>query len=250
MVRPSAIRKGNELLVPFALDRALIADLPVFASLGPEALDDILSFARARHYPKNTTVFAQEEVAPFFFLLLHGRLRVTQITPAGKQVVVRFVHPGDIFGVARAIGRKTYPGTSTAVADSIALAWASDNWPTLVTRYPAFAVNAMQVIGSRLQDAHARLRELSTEDVEHRIARNLLRLAGEAGHATAAGAEIDFPLSRQDIAELAGTTLHTVSRVMSAWEAAGLVESGRQRVTVRDTARLKAIAESDEADAP
>src|SRR5690606_27592597 len=120
-------------LVAFALDRSLISDLPLFASLTPEALDHILSFARAQHYPRNTVVFEQGAVAPFFFLLLHGRLRVTQVTPTGEQIVVRFVHPGDIFGVAMAIGRKTYPGTAIAVVDSIALTWPSEIWPKLAS---------------------------------------------------------------------------------------------------------------------
>jgi CRP-like cAMP-binding protein len=248
MIRRIAARTTSQLVVPFALDRALISDLPLFASLTPEALDHILSFARAQHYPKNKVVFEQGAQAPSFFLLLHGRLRVTQITPTGEQIIVRFVHPGDIFGVAMAIGRKTYPGTSTAVVDSIALTWPSDIWPKLASEHPALAMNAMQIIGSRLQEAHARLREISTEEVERRIAHAMLRLAENASHATKDGAEIDFPLSRQDIAEMTGTTLHTVSRIMSAWEAAGLVESGRQKVAVRDLARLSAIAEGETQD--
>lgn len=235
----------SNLIVAFALDRSLISDLPLFASLTPEALDHILSFARAQHYPKQTLVFEQGAEAPLFFLLLHGRLRVTQVTQAGEQIVVRFVHPGDIFGVATAIGRRTYPGTATAVVDSIALTWASELWPKLASEYPALALNTMQIMGSRLQDAHTRLREISTEEVERRIAHTILRLAQDASHATAGGAEIDFPLSRQDIAEMTGTTLHTVSRIMSAWEAAGVVESGRQRVAVRNAERLSAIAEGE-----
>lgn len=245
VMMPALFNCMDSDLVAFALDRSLISDLPLFASLTPEALDHILSFARAQHYPRNTVVFEQGAVAPFFFLLLHGRLRVTQVTPTGEQIVVRFVHPGDIFGVAMAIGRKTYPGTSIAVVDSIALTWPSEIWPKLASEHPALAINAMQIIGSRLQDAHTRLREIATQEVERRIAHTVLRLAKEASRATADGAEIDFPLSRQDIAELTGTTLHTVSRIMSAWEAAGVVESGRQRVAVRDLSRLSAIAEGE-----
>lgn len=231
----------------FALDRTLISDLPLFASLPEEALDHILSHARPLHVPKGTFVFEQDQAATHFFLLLHGRLRVTQVTPAGEQIVVRFMHPGDIFGIAMAIGWQTYPGTSTAVVDSIALSWPSDAWPQLVARYPALAMNAMQVIGSRLQDAHTRLREISTEDVERRIAHAVMRLAQDSSDATQGRVEFDFPLSRQDIAEMTGTTLHTVSRVMSAWEAASIVESGRQRLAVRNLQRLSSIADGDDA---
>src|SRR5690349_7480295 len=117
--------------VTLRLDHSLISDFPLFATLGPEALDVILAAPHARHYPKGTAVFSQNEDAHSFFLLLHGRLRVTQVTPGGEQIVVRFVSPGDLFGVALAFGRDTYPGTATAVVDSLALLWSSAIWPEL-----------------------------------------------------------------------------------------------------------------------
>jgi CRP/FNR family transcriptional regulator, nitrogen oxide reductase regulator len=225
------------------LDRSLVSDLPLFAAMVPEELDDILAEARTRLYARNEVVFTQGEDAHSFFVLLHGRLRVTQITATGEQIVVRFVGPGDIFGVAMALQRTTYPGTATAIVDSVALTWPSTSWWGLIARHPALAANALTTIGGRLQDAHARLREIQTEDVERRVAHALLRLADEAGAKTAEGTLIDFPFTRQDIAEMTGTTLHTVSRIMSAWEASGLVEGGRQRVLVRDLVRLAALAE-------
>ena len=233
--------------VTLKLDPSLIADLEVFAGLAPEALDDILARAHARHYTKGTPVFSQNEEAHSFFLLLHGRLRVTQVTPHGEQIVVRFVSPGDLFGVALAIGRDTYPGTATAIVDSLALLWPSALWPEMMSRYPLLASNAMRMVGGRLQEAHQRLREISTEDVERRVAHTVLKLADQAGHASPGGTLIDFPLTRQDIAEMTATTLHTVSRIVSAWEAAGIVESGRQRIAVRDRARLQTIADGESA---
>jgi CRP/FNR family transcriptional regulator, nitrogen oxide reductase regulator len=235
------------ICVTLKIDRSLISDLPVFEGLSPEALDDILKSAHARHYPKGTAVFSQNEAAHSFFLLLHGRLRVTQVTPHGEQIVVRFVSPGDLFGVAMALGRADYPGTATAIVDSLALLWPSGTWPEMIAQHPALASNAMRVIGGRLQDAHQRLREISTEDVERRVAHAVLKLADDAGKKSPAGTTIDFPLSRQDIAEMTATTLHTVSRIVSAWEAAGVIESGRQRIAIRDRARLQTIADGRDA---
>jgi CRP-like cAMP-binding protein len=228
------------------LDRSLIADLPLFSAMTAEQLDDALASAHSHHYPKGTVVFSQGESAHSFFVLLHGRLRVTQTTPTGEQIVVRFVSPGDMFGVAKALSRTTYPGTATAVVDSLALVWSSSVWAGLMSNNPPFAANALQTVGNRLQEAHARIREISTEDVERRIAHAVLRLMREAGRETEDGTLIDFPLSRQDVAEMTGTTLHTVSRIVSAWEGAGLVEAGRQRIVVRDAARLSALAEGVE----
>jgi CRP-like cAMP-binding protein len=98
-------------------------------------------------------------------------------------------------------------------------------------------------VGQRLEEAHTRLRELSTEEVEKRVAHTVLRLAKQAGKKEDAGIRIHFPISRQDIAEVTGTTLHTVSHLLSAWESKGLVEGGRQKLLVRDVAGLTALAD-------
>ena len=95
--------------------------------------------------------------------------------------------------------------------------------------------------------AHTRIRELSTQEVERRVAHCLLRLIRKAGRPTPDGLLVDFPVTRQDIAEMTGTTLHTVSRLMSAWETLGLVKSARRKIIVVDRPALAALAEGDEA---
>ncbi|MFI5011546.1 MAG: Crp/Fnr family transcriptional regulator [Hyphomicrobiales bacterium] len=226
-----------------ALDASLIAELPLFKGLGSNDIDEILVEARSVSYPKGVDVFEQDQEAKWFFVLLHGHLRVVRLTPAGQQVVVRYVVPGELFGIAKAIGRSTYPATATAVVDSVALVWASRLWPDLVCKFPSLALTTLQTIGSRLQDAHTRVVEMSTEEVERRVAHALLRLAKQAGRRTENGVKIDFPISRQDVAEMTGTTLHTVSRILSAWENRGLVEGGRQKIVIRDAHKLLTLAE-------
>ena len=225
------------------LDRSLITDLPMFAGVGGDRLDEILNEAQSLRYAKGTNVFEQDAPATSFFILLDGHLRVAKLTPAGQQVVVRFVAPGEIFGVAKAIGRTTYPATATAVVDSVALVWASAAWPRLIEKNPALAANALQTVGSRLQEAHTRVVEMSTEQVERRVAHALLRLAKQAGRKVEEGVRIDFPISRQDVAEMTGTTLHTVSRILSAWEAQGWVEGGRQKIVIREAHKLFVLGE-------
>ena len=225
------------------IDRTLVQALPLFESMAPEQLDDVLVSATSRRYPAGETVFEQDQTATHFFVLLHGRLRVTQVTSEGQQMVVRMVNPGDLFGIAKALKRLDYPGTATAVSESIALAWPMASWSSLLGRHPVLAVNAMQTIGSRLMEAQARLRELSTEEVERRVAHTVLRLASQSGRREEGGVRIDFPISKQDIAEMTGTTLHTVSRILSAWEAAGLVEGGRQKLLLRDPHKLLLIGD-------
>lgn len=225
-----------------SIDRSLVAGMPLFAGLTPSDLDSLLVEARSARYPKNSAVFEQGEEAHSFYLLLHGHVRAAKTTQAGQQVVVRYVTPGEIFGVAVAIGLSHYPATATAVDESVALAWPSSAWPRLVEKHPALAGNTLQAVGARLQESHNRVIEMSTEQVERRVAHALLRLAQQAGRKIDEGIEIDFPISRQDIAEMTGTTLHTVSRILSGWESQGLVDGGRQRIVLRDPHRLFKLA--------
>jgi CRP-like cAMP-binding protein len=225
------------------LDRSLIANLPIFKGLAPDDLDALLGEARSHPIPKNEALFEQGVAAERFFLLLHGHLRVVKVTPEGEQVVIRFIGPGELCGIAMAIGRTTYPATAIAAADSIVLAWRSAAWPRIAGRYPSLAAATLQTVGSRLQEAHTRVVEMSTEEVQRRVAHAVMRLAQQAGRKVEAGVEIDFPISRQDIAAMTGTTLHTVSRILSAWEEQGLVGGGRQRIVVQDPHKLFLLAE-------
>ncbi|WDZ80113.1 Crp/Fnr family transcriptional regulator (plasmid) [Ensifer adhaerens] len=226
-----------------ALDRTLVKSLPLFQKMSDTELDSLLTRATVRRVPQNEAVFEQGAQADFFFLLLHGRLKVTQVTKDGQQIIVRVVNPGDLFGFARALQRSDYPGTATAATESLVLAWPTELWNVFVEKNPHLAVNAMHTIGQRLDEAHTRIREMSTEEVERRVAHTVLRLAEQAGKPDGGGIRIDFPISRQDIAEMTGTTLHTVSRILSAWEGQGLVQGGRQKLTLKDIPGLRRLAE-------
>nr|ACF98127.1 putative transcriptional regulator Crp/Fnr family protein [uncultured bacterium 1062] len=225
------------------INRATVQGLALFERLQPVEIDDVLRTASSRRYPVGDQVFEQGQTADQFFVLLHGRLRVTQVTSEGQQVVIRMVNPGDLFGIAKALRRLDYPGTATAVAESVVLAWPMGMWSEFLDRHPSLAVSAMQTVGGRLLEAQQRLRELSTEEVERRVAHAVLRLANQSGKREENGVRIDFPISKQDIAEMTGTTLHTVSRILTAWEAAGLVEGGRQKLLVRDPHNLMLIGD-------
>lgn len=229
------------------LDRSLIANLAPFHGLAPEELDLILQGARSSRCPKDFTVFNQDDEAYSFFLLLDGHIRVVRTTPQGHQVVARYINKGELFGIAVAMGRTTYPATAVAAVDCIVLSWPNKLWPELSSRFPSFGASAYQTIGTRLQETFTRVEELATAQVEQRVAHALLRLVQQSGRRTEQGIEIDFPITRQDIAEMTGTTLHTVSRLLSAWESDGLICGGRQKVIVTDPHRLMLITENRKA---
>ncbi|MCP8896180.1 Crp/Fnr family transcriptional regulator [Shinella daejeonensis] len=228
------------------IDRELVDALPIFHGLDASALDKLLAHASQRSHAKGDTVFQQGEEATHFYVLLRGRLKVQQVTADGQQFIVRVVNPGDLFGFAMALGRTQYPGTPIAAVDSVTLAWPMGMMNDILQHNPTFAINTMQMIGQRLDAAHDRLREMSTQEVEGRVAHAVIRLAQEAGVKSGSEIRIDFPISRQDIAEMTGTTLHTVSRIISHWETKGLVKGGRQLLVIADLAGLRRLA-GDEA---
>jgi CRP-like cAMP-binding protein len=229
--------------------RNLIAKLPLFAELGADDVKAVLNESRSARFPKNACVFQQGEEAKSFFVLLGGHIRAEQHTRDGAKIIDRYVSAGEIFGAVEATGLKHYPATATAVVDSIALAWPSRTWPLLAARHPQLAVNALLMIGRLLQEARLRVLELQTEEVERRVARTLLRLAHQAGRKDGGAIEIDFPIRRQDVAEISGATLHTVSRILSSWERRGITAGGHQRIILRDPRKLLGLAEGRRASA-
>lgn len=216
----------------------------LFRGLSPDSLRELRRSASRRRIAAQDPVFHQGDPAETFYVVAEGRLRVTQTTTDGQQVIIRYVGPGELAGLAVLAGDEVHPSTATAVADSELIGIFRAVIREIMARHPEVAVNAVSVIAARYREMQERLREMSTQNVERRIAHTILRLAREAGRRTARGIEIAFPLSRQDLAEMTGTTLHTVSRTLSAWESRGLVDSGRRRVVVRRPHELAMLADA------
>jgi CRP/FNR family transcriptional regulator, nitrogen oxide reductase regulator len=225
------------------IDNSVVGGLDIFSGLSNEDIDAILDGARSSWIARETAVFEQDGEADAFFLLLDGAVRVVRVTPDGQQIIARYIGVGDLFGIAPAIGRTTYPASAVAATDCVVLSWPTSLWAPLAQRFPVFAANTYKLVGARLQETQEHVVELSTQQVEQRVAHAVLRLVRQTGRQVEGGVLIDFPLSRQDIAEMTGTTLHTVSRILSAWEGKGLVKSSRQKVTVTDPHGLVMLAE-------
>jgi CRP-like cAMP-binding protein len=130
-----------------SVDRSLVANLSLFAGMAADELEGVLQEARAVPYTRCSNVFEQGQEAHFFFVLLSGLVRATKTTPTGEQVFMRYVRPGETFGVAVAIGLAQYPATAVALDDSSVLVWPSAAWPRLVAKYPALATNTLHTVG-------------------------------------------------------------------------------------------------------
>jgi CRP-like cAMP-binding protein len=220
-----------------------LAHVPLFERLSADTLVRTVALAHSKTLQAGELFFGEGDDADAFFVLMSGRVKLTQLTSAGHQVVLRLIGPGDAFGGVGAFGEANYPVSAEAVEPSVALSWMSTAMRQLLETEPVIAVNALRLVAARYHDLQRRYRQLMTERVERRVARALVRLVHETGRRVDAGVEISFPVSRQDIAEMTGTTLYTVSRLLSAWEVQGIVQTGRQHIVLTKLHALVAIAE-------
>jgi CRP-like cAMP-binding protein len=199
--------------------------------------------ARIRTLPAGSAYFHEDEPAHAFYVLETGSVKLTQLTPEGHQVVLRLVEPGDAFGGVAAFGGATYPVSAEAVTDASALQWSGETMTDLMVRHPRLALNALKFVAARLHELQVQYRQLATEKVERRVARALLRLVQQAGRRIETGVLIDLPLSREDIGQMTGTTLYTVSRIISQFESQDILEAGRHRLVIRNPDRLLKVAD-------
>jgi CRP-like cAMP-binding protein len=230
------------------LDETLLIHLLPFSQLDRGQIREILDLATSKRHDEGTAIFSAGMAAERFFLLLDGTIRVIRTTKEGEQVIVLHISPGQLFGIAPAIGATAYPASAMAADECLTLSWPVRLWPDFTTRYPGFATAVHRMVGVRLEEMHSRIAELSTRQVEQRVSAALLRMVQQSGKKVDEGIEIDFPVTRLNISEMTGTTLHTVSRLLSAWEKDGIVASRRRHIVVTDPHRLVLLSTPPAAD--
>jgi CRP-like cAMP-binding protein len=225
------------------LDESLLLPLPPFSRLERAQIRTILNQATSRRFESGAPVFHEDALAERFFLLLDGTIRVVKTTIDGEQITSIHIPAGQLFGFAKALGRTTYPATAVAASEVLALSWPTTLWDGFVTEYPGFATATYKTVGDRLGELNTRVIEMSTKHVEQRIARALLRLIHQTGRKVPQGIEINFPITRKDVSEMTGTTLQTVSRLLSSWEKRGFVTSKRKKIIICDPHQLTLLGE-------
>lgn len=223
------------------LDASLLVDLAPFSQLEPDQIRRILDLATPRRFDKGATVFEEGATAHYFYLLLDGYIHVVRLTPEGEQVIALHIPSGHLFGIAAALGHTTYPATSITATDCVCLQWPMKHLQDFLQSYPGFSAGVYRAVGQRVNDMSGRILEFATQQVEQRVANALLRLIDQTGRKVENGIEIGFPITRQDISEMTGSTLFTVSRMLSKWERDGMINSTRKRIVVTDPHRLVLI---------
>ena len=224
-----------------------LRNVPLFQGVDARTLQKSADLAHLVRMEAGEYFFNEGSDTERFFVLTAGRVKLTQLTAEEDQILLRFIGPGEAFGGAGAFGEPNYAISAEAIERSRALMWTSDTMRRVLQTEPLVAWNALRIITGRWRELQHRYRQVITERVERRVARTLLRLSSDAGRRVEGGIEINSAISRQDIAEMTGTTLFTVSRLMRAWEDGGLIGRGRQHLVLQDVQALADLAE-DRAD--
>lgn len=227
-IRPSDLRRVN-----------------VLEQSSDEDLAHFLNNALLRSIEEGEFFFLQGDPATHFYILVSGKAKLCQISKNGQTTNLRTINEWQIFGAVGAVREKAmYPACAQALEDSAALAIESGILHEMMKTRPYLSLGLMQLMTDYIQEIQERYRELATERVEQRIARAILRLARQLGRDTSQETPpLELNLSQQDLAEIAGTTIYTVSRALSEWERQGIVKAGRGRVLLRDFERLEKLAE-------
>lgn len=226
-----------------AIDPDLLRGADLFDHLDDLARASVVAAGSVRSLAAGRVVFSQGDPGLTCHTLLQGRVKIVQARPDGNQSVIRFIGPGEMYGTVAALMDKPFPADAVAVVDSLEIYWSVAAMRQIMARYPEIAMRSAASAGTRLFELQDRVGEMAGEKVEQRIARTLLRLVQQAGRRTSEGVEIDFPITRQELAEMAGSTLHTVSRTLAAWDERGVTGSARRRIVVRKLSALVDMAE-------
>lgn len=224
--------------------RRALQQSEIFRDLPAASLDRLVDASHRRSIPHDTLAFHQGDEAHTFFVVLSGRLRLVQHTAEGKDVTMATFGPGDAIGLIVSVIGAPYPGSGEALEASEVLAMPGEVMWQLMNEDAKLAVRVLRMVAAHLHEAHNRIRELSAERVQQRIARSLLRLATKVGVKEAGGViRLDMRLSRQDLAQLNGTTLETVSRTLTIWESQGIIHAGREQIVIVEPHKLVVIAD-------
>jgi len=220
-----------------------IQKVDIFAGLAEKELQQVLRSAHEQTFKAERHLFYQDDPARTFYLLLEGHIKLSQLTPEGNQVVLHFLNPGDAFGIVAVLRQINFPVTAKVVDDCRTLAWDHDVMKQLMVSYPQISLNAIQILSTYILGFQNRIRELCTERVERRIVRGLLRVAQQAGRKEDNGVIIDLAFTRQDLAEMAGTTIYTVSRTLTKLQSENLIDWHGDVILLKSPHQLVDIAE-------
>jgi len=225
--------------------RATVDDVrraPLFRRFGAEDLERLAAVSTVRSWCHGTTLFDEGDPADHFLVVTAGRIKVFKVTPGGRNLILEIFGPGDPVGAVAVYEERPYPATAEALEDAEAVAIPRSDFFRLLDSHPTLVRGLLLAMTRRLVELTVRLAELTGGRVETRIARLFLKLAEDVGRRGDGGVFIPLSLSRQELADLTGTSIETCIRIMSRWGKEGVVRTDREGFTVLDRDVLLELA--------
>jgi CRP-like cAMP-binding protein len=216
----------------------------LFTGLSQRECTEIVSCARARTFARDELLFSQGQPVRNLILLESGSVKLTQLSSSGNEVLMWMSGSGDAVNVNAESTSCSHTCSARAMEHCKALVWEYQRLQALLNQYPQVRKNISRILAGRLQELEERFREVATERVAKRLAQTLLRLLKRVGKPLAEGIQVS--LTREELAQMTGTTLFTISRVLSKWAEQGLVQPLRQAVLVNDPEKLESVSDGDE----
>ena len=215
----------------------LMTNSTLFAGLTQAECRDIALAARARMFARDELLFMQGQPVRSLVLIEAGSVKLTQLSPGGSEVILWMNGKGEAVGVQAEAASSSHTCSARAMEKSKALVWEYSRLQSVLTEHPQIRKNINQILSNRLQELEERFREIATERVAKRLALTMLRLMKQVGKEQNGGIQIS--LSREELAQMTGTTLFTISRILSKWSEDGFIEPRRESVVIRDAHRLE-----------
>jgi len=218
---------------------AYLRHLPLFAGLEAEELAAIEKLVIERRYNKGRIIFLEGEPGDAVFFLQAGRVKITKTTPDGREHILHYIHPGEVFAEVVLFGDQTYPASAEVVEDARLGLIRNQDMEALLVRSPSIAVALLKLMARRLREAQAKINSLAHEDSCRRMTGALLDLARQYGVPSDRGTCIDISLTNQELANLIGTTRETANRILNDFRRSGVLSIERQRITITDEKKLR-----------
>jgi CRP/FNR family transcriptional regulator len=220
----------------------LLRTTPIFSRLTPTDRKSIAETARVQHFARGETIFEQDSASDAFYAIASGRVKIFKMMPNGKDVILEVFGPGDPLGAVAVYMDRPFPASAAALEDTVCVIIPRAAFFRLLETQPSLVRGLLLGLTVRLVELTNRLAELTGGRIEPRFARLFLKLATEMGRADRGGTYIPLALSRQELADLTGTTIETCIRIMSRWNKDEVVRTDKDGFVVVDRAELERIA--------
>jgi len=207
----------------------------IFSSLNDDELSELADLSIEHSFMPNEFIFWDGDAPDWFYIVAEGKVKVLKHSSLGKEFVIAFFSPGEMFGEVAVFENKPYPASAQAVTETKVVGVKREDFLSFLANRPQIALRIINVLAGRLRDAQGRLRDLAGERVEQRLASVLLMLSAKLGPT--------LPFTRQEIADMVGTTTETAIRVMSHLKDRGIISSVRGKVIVLDEEKLRLLGE-------